>query len=509
MIRIIKSVYSSIKKAVYGDPEIRKLAKKHKRLFHFIRERFVRRDEFGLHFTVGITATVIFVVLFFSILQDYLRFDPLVQADLRILNLLQIFRTPKFINVMLFITNLGKWEIVFLGAFFVAFLLVLKRLYRYAIALIALISVSEVVIWILKHLIERPRPPLVNAVLPSDGFSFPSGHSFMGVVFYGFLVYLALKLSRGKLIKVLAVIGGLAVIFLIGFSRIYLGVHWPSDVLASYAAGGALLAAVITIIEARITAAKEKKEVKQTATTSRFFIALLGVFLFMLWTMYAGYFFTTHTIIKQSGITEEYTAIDSANIGEDIFRYLPRASEDITGGAMEPIDIIVVGGYDALAKSFNDAGWLLTDPITFQSSWRMAKAAFSGAKYPQAPGIPSFWNTRTNDFAFEKTVDGSARERSHIHFWKTSFTIDNKPIWVATAHFDKTLKGGILSKFFPIHTIDPAIDKERDKVKNELMATGDVESIEKIKIVEPTLGSNQAGDQFFTDGYAYVIFLKS
>ncbi|KKR05280.1 MAG: Phosphoesterase PA-phosphatase related protein [Parcubacteria group bacterium GW2011_GWC2_39_14] len=75
---------------------------------------------------------------------------------------------------------------------------------------------------------------------------------------------------------------------------------------------------------------------------------------------------------------------------------------------------------------------------------------------------------------------------------------------MATAHFDKAVSFKVKG-----HEIDPAIDKERDNVKKEIEATGLVNKIVEVQMVEPTLGQNQMGSNFFTDGKAYIVFLKT
>jgi undecaprenyl-diphosphatase len=92
----------------------------------------------------------------------------------------------------------------------------------------------------LKNFYHRPRPSL-GPLEPAPGFSFPSGHAMMGTVFFGLLVLWLLKICpprcRGHMVPVTLIF-----LLLLGFSRLYLGVHYPTDVLAGYAAGMSILA---------------------------------------------------------------------------------------------------------------------------------------------------------------------------------------------------------------------------------------------------------------------------
>jgi len=89
---------------------------------------------------------------------------------------------------------------------------------------------------LLKNLFQRQRPagPLVEGI---TNFSFPSGHAFMGVVFFGLLIWLAIKYIRNKPARITVIAISLLLILLIGFSRIYLRVHYATDVIAGFCMG--------------------------------------------------------------------------------------------------------------------------------------------------------------------------------------------------------------------------------------------------------------------------------
>src|SRR5690606_9370331 len=84
--------------------------------------------------------------------------------------------------------------------------------------------------------INRERPTLEHMVAVST-LSYPSGHAMSAMAFYGFLIYLSFRLSRYMWFKILSLIILGSLILLIGISRIYLGVHYPSDVFAGFVGG--------------------------------------------------------------------------------------------------------------------------------------------------------------------------------------------------------------------------------------------------------------------------------
>ena len=100
-----------------------------------------------------------------------------------------------------------------------------------------------------KAIIDRPRPSsdLVMIFSESDRSSFPSGHSLFAIVICGFVVYLAVTRTSNKHLRI-SVLAVLAIlVLLLGISRIYLGAHWPSDVIGGYLTGGVYLTILIWI----------------------------------------------------------------------------------------------------------------------------------------------------------------------------------------------------------------------------------------------------------------------
>jgi len=111
---------------------------------------------------------------------------------------------------------------------------------RRAVYSLLVVSVaSEVLNWMLKHLVARPRPTLFEEIATLHTYSFPSGHAMTGAAVYGMIgVVLAREYPRFRRPLAVAVP---TLVILIGVSRIFLGVHWPTDVLAGWAAGMALM----------------------------------------------------------------------------------------------------------------------------------------------------------------------------------------------------------------------------------------------------------------------------
>ena len=169
--------------------------------------------------------------------------------DQTVIEAVRAYSTPAMDGFMLFMTELGSSFMLGLLLIISMIWLVAKRKNLYGM-LFYLITVAGggLVNLFLKNFFERERPDL-NRMIEATGYSFPSGHSMGSMTYYGFLVYLILRSNRKPLSKAGWGMFFCLVIVLIGISRIYLGVHYPSDVLAGYMAGGVWLVLCISLLE--------------------------------------------------------------------------------------------------------------------------------------------------------------------------------------------------------------------------------------------------------------------
>jgi len=147
--------------------------------------------------------------------------------DLAVREAVHSWASPGLTHVMVAITTLGsEWWMVPLIVV-LSGLLVFTGRRRAAIRLTASILAAELFSQLMKLAFHRLRPPVFFGLLPAETYSFPSGHYFVGGLFYGLLAGIFLKGQWRWM--------GAAVAFLIGLSRVYLGYHYPSDVLGGWA----------------------------------------------------------------------------------------------------------------------------------------------------------------------------------------------------------------------------------------------------------------------------------
>lgn len=112
----------------------------------------------------------------------------------------------------------------------------------------------------LKYIIQRPRPPLEERLISQSGYSYPSGHSMMAMCLYGVLIYLINTKLKNKKLKIILTIVLSIIILLIGVSRIYVRVHYPSDVLGAYLLTILILIINITLINNHIRGNMNEKD---------------------------------------------------------------------------------------------------------------------------------------------------------------------------------------------------------------------------------------------------------
>jgi undecaprenyl-diphosphatase len=183
-----------------------------------------------LGFGVGAAA-----LLFFALLADDVAEGETLQLDMTVLLWLRQFESPTLDVVARVFSALGS-EVLAVLAVVLLVGLVVGRRWGAAVAVLVTTVGAQLLNNVLKDLFHRTRPAPVLGLIPAQAFSFPSGHAMVATAFYGFLTYLAWRLLQGWLrwlaltVLVLLVLG-------IGLSRLYLGVHYLTDVVAGYITG--------------------------------------------------------------------------------------------------------------------------------------------------------------------------------------------------------------------------------------------------------------------------------
>jgi membrane-associated phospholipid phosphatase len=155
--------------------------------------------------------------------------------DTTVLTALAAARAPALTLLFRTVTLVGEWWAATAISIAAVALLLLRKKRAYAAMFAVVMSAGWLVETLVKDLFHRPRPPALEALvhLPAS-FSFPSGHAFVSLVVCALLLYLEFRLVPRRGARIALFMGATVLVLLVGVSRVYLGVHWPSDVLASW-----------------------------------------------------------------------------------------------------------------------------------------------------------------------------------------------------------------------------------------------------------------------------------
>lgn len=214
----------------------------------FLRRRFDRDSELGLRLTINVVLFVVGVFVLGNLIESVLGNEALVRWDLSVNRWFGAHATAGPTALFAAITLIGSpgtWVVmVIVGAW-----LLWRHEHILAIAWVATLVGGGIVQSALKHAVHRARPEYALAHLRMVSYSFPSGHTMDATICYPLLAILLSRLLRlsGTPRRLLLTVA-FTLVLLVGFSRIYLGVHFPSDVLGGMAAGGAWLAAALVVL---------------------------------------------------------------------------------------------------------------------------------------------------------------------------------------------------------------------------------------------------------------------
>ncbi len=200
---------------------------------------FIKRSKKGkllaTEIVLGLSVLIVSLYAFLTITTDTLFELKLVQIDYDLSHQLYALRNPLLTNAMLVISFLGAGFTVAASAIIVV-MLYKKRYTQESLVFSLLMGLGALANYILKNVFQRARPtfdPLVHHA----SYSFPSAHAMNSFIFYVTIAYLTYHLTGNRKTTLIITIISISMIILTGVSRVYLGVHYPSDIIAGYYAG--------------------------------------------------------------------------------------------------------------------------------------------------------------------------------------------------------------------------------------------------------------------------------
>lgn len=498
IFRFLLSISRSIGEAITENPDVKKLKAKHKLIFKFFKNRLNKGNLYGLPLTFLTLAFLYVLLLFGGVVEEILTSDLVLGTDIRVANVLVILRDIELTRFFLWITLLGKAQVVITLLISMTIVLWIWKKWQYILPMFVSVVGGQAFSMLGKYIFSVERPSI--ALYNEKYFSFPSAHATVAVAFYGFLTYIALRNFKSWQRRIKILFFGTVLISLISFSRMYLGVHYLSDVWGGNLIGALWLILGIFFLEFLLM--KDKKYNYPTPNTSiKIWITIIAIFTsVIIYLNYAIYF--TPELLR---VNPSEKIVTISNTHEIFSNESLKYAETIFGNQQTPLSFIIMANSDdKLIETFNHSGWELADPVTIDSLWEIGQAAIWETSYLNAPMTPDFWNSKVNDFGFQKETElNNVRQRHHARFWKTNYVTKNgDSIYIGAASFDIGIKWGIT------HRISPDIDTERDFLLKELTNSGLIENVQEEAFVQPIMGKNFTGDIFFTDGNLYTLIIK-
>jgi undecaprenyl-diphosphatase len=226
-------------------PFVEWLQQHHPRVWSFLGGRLSPDNYLGLHLTLGLLLSLVALNVFTELTESVTEQEELAQFDLALATALHQNTSPDQVATFRVITDLGNGLVLTALGVGVGVVLLIRRHWLLLASWLLTLAGGSLLNILLKAIFQRTRPEFVSPFVVEPGWSFPSGHAMGSLITYGLLAYL-LVLVLPRYLKLVIVMAIVSLVLLIGFSRLYLGVHYFSDVVAGYAAGAVWLATSIS-----------------------------------------------------------------------------------------------------------------------------------------------------------------------------------------------------------------------------------------------------------------------
>ena len=190
------------------------------------------KDKIKEFITKNLKWIILFICLigFLALAEDVFHKE-IMNGDIIGYEIISKFLISDFVTpIAKFITNFGG--AIFLIVLTIVLFIVIKNK-KIGVSIFLNLVIVTILNQLLKGILQRPRPT-EYIIIEETGYSFPSGHSMISMAFYGYLIYLIYKYVKNKYIKWISIVVLSLLICTIGISRIYLGVHYTSDVLGGF-----------------------------------------------------------------------------------------------------------------------------------------------------------------------------------------------------------------------------------------------------------------------------------
>jgi undecaprenyl-diphosphatase len=358
--------------------------------------------------------------LFFGVLEDVVSGDPLVRTDAAIYRILQDLRTPMGDSVMIAITELGDTAVVLPVTIIVLLWLAWRRAWRTAAYWLTAIAVASALNTGIKAALHRVRP---GELFYSgwSAFSFPSGHSTMNVVLYGFLAFLIAREIRPAW-RIPVALGAASLTLLIAFSRLYLGAHWFSDVIGGLAFATAWL---VLLGLAYLHHRSVPRDARGLLAVGCAALVVVGGF----------NVYRRHAVdMERYAVRDTVPTMVAADWWTTDWQQLSARRVDLEGEMEEPLTIQWAGSLQGLQDVLLRKDWRTSVPWTPSSAltWLTAKADPT-----ELPVVPFLASGRLPSLTLVHPHGGAvpAGSRLVLRMWAVDIELTNgrpSPLWIGS-----------------------------------------------------------------------------
>ncbi len=390
--------------------------------------------------------------------------DAVSNMDVSVLNLLKEMRNAPADEIMIIITMLGDGLVMTALAVAIVIWLVWHKAYRAALAAMIAVLAARILVGLLKYGIGRARP--IESSYGSELFSFPSSHATIAALTFGILAVLVSH-SMGRWARALVyAVCGLAVVA-IAYSRVYLGVHWLSDVLGGLLFGSVIAAAFGVAIEAI-----PPRRIKPVGLFGAALVTFLVVGAFNVSTNYQR----AETAYAAPQIM---TGTTLAAWQQDGWKHLPARRIDLAGKPEEVFLAQIAGNLETFDAVMAAAGWSATPKWTWRDSIPYLNPNASLSELPPRPALHEGLKAK---LTMIRQVTGNARERQVLRAYKTGLQATgeggSQPIYLLSLKREHRKKG------FTLYAMPSALEPT-DGDRTALRAA--LESASNLKIVGENL----------------------
>ena len=436
---------------IHRSQRYQAIAARRPRLFRVLEARLSLSRPWGLAATLGLILTGICAFFFVAIFDGVRDGVEWFSFDLSLVNLLAQLRAPRMDTFFSFFTHLGDAPTIISMVIAAVVICFFARQWRSAAVIAGTVLLTVMLAVMIKTGLARARPDQNLALLIQKGFSFPSGHSSVAVAMFGSLYWWLYSHPGRFRVWVFTAFVVLLSVLLIGFSRIYLGVHYPSDVLAGFSLGMGCLVLTATVV----SNIRSVKDCPRRADFAVLSVLVLGLLI-------AGW-----RVADRAEMPPMLEAVRmvvkfdrNADTTTTLLAELPRDGQNLVGTPILPVTMVVIGKMDLLQKHLETAGWRVVKPNAFFSR-EMA-----------APVFPIFIKGRPAELTMLLQRD---KDRFVLRLWPPRDALNGRAVRVGNIVRERGRKA---MTGLTIYKMSPDMDLAAEKFHEVLVGMGDGEIIE-------------------------------